>query len=251
MAHITVNLQTPNGLTYDDTLIPEKYTVEEIIDDVITQLNFPTLSRDNKPIKYSLLSVDTGTPLEEGLTLREEGVGGGSSIRLIASVEISIDPVSTTFEDALTTSGSIESALALRIFLCHSSGDKPAVTGLYRRLVADGFAPWLDEEDLLPGQDWDAEIRRAVQAANVVLVCLSEKSVNKAGYVQKEIKYALDISDQQPQDAIFLIPLKLEECNVPERLKRWQWVNLFDERGYERLLKALSLKANQVSLKLG
>ena len=29
----------------------------------------------------------------------------------------------------------------LRIFLCHSSGDKPAVRNLYQRLSSDGFDP--------------------------------------------------------------------------------------------------------------
>src|SRR5258706_14627645 len=42
----------------------------------------------------------------------------------------------------------------LNLFLCHSSRDKAAVRALYRRLKDDGFDPWLDEEKLLPGQDW-------------------------------------------------------------------------------------------------
>ena len=49
-----------------------------------------------------------------------------------------------------------------RIFLCHASHDKPAVLALYRRLKKDGFEPWLDEEDLIPGQDWETAIRKAV-----------------------------------------------------------------------------------------
>lgn len=133
---------------------------------------------------------------------------------------------------------------SLKVFLCHSSGDKPAVRSLYQRLQADGLQPWLDEEDLLPGQDWDREIRKAVRAADVVLVCLSKSSISKAGYVQKEIKHALDIADEQSEDTIFLIPVKLEECDVPDRLSRWHWVNLFEERGYARLIRGLQARAN-------
>ena len=59
------------------------------------------------------------------------------------------------------------------IFLCHSSADKPAVRELYRRLVADGFAPWLDEEDIPPGANWELAIRNAVRAADFIVVCLS------------------------------------------------------------------------------
>ncbi|HKV42688.1 MAG TPA: TIR domain-containing protein, partial [Blastocatellia bacterium] len=127
----------------------------------------------------------------------------------------------------------------LRVFLCHSSKDKPAVRELYGKLSASGFKPWLDEEDLLPGQEWANEIQKAVRASDVVLVCLSRDSITKQGYVQKEIKFALDVADQQPEGTIFVIPVKLEECEVPNRLSRWHWVNLHEDRGYDKLVKSL------------
>jgi hypothetical protein len=139
-------------------------------------------------------------------------------------------------------------ARRLRIFLCHASNDKPKVYRLYHRLRADGFDPWLDAEDLLPGQDWQQEIPKTVRTVDVVMICLSRASITKAGYVQKEIKYALDVADEQPDGAIFLIPLKLEECDVPERLRRWHWVNLYEERGYERLMQALQARATGLEL---
>ena len=136
----------------------------------------------------------------------------------------------------------------LKVFLCHASGDKPAVRDLYHRLRAAGFDPWLDEEKLLPGQDWQLEIPQAVRSSDAVVICLSRRAVTKAGYVQKEIRYALDVADEQPEGAIFLIPLRLQECEVPQRLRRWQWVDLFDERGHERLLGALRVRAKSVGL---
>ena len=41
-------------------------------------------------------------------------------------------------------------ARKLKVFLCHSSGDKVTVRDLYKRLQADGFEPWLDEERFAP-----------------------------------------------------------------------------------------------------
>jgi formylglycine-generating enzyme required for sulfatase activity len=140
-----------------------------------------------------------------------------------------------------------EIASPLRIFLCHSSGDKPAVRNLYQRLSSDGFKPWLDEEDLLPGQKWKVEIPKAVKTSDVVIVCLSHKAINKSGYVQKEIKFALDKAEEQPEGTISLIPLKLEECDVPERLQELHWVNLFEERGYERLMGSLSFCVKKIT----
>ena len=134
----------------------------------------------------------------------------------------------------------------LKVFLCHASGDKPPVRDLYKHLVAEGVDAWLDKEKLLPGQDWRLEIPRAVQEADVVVVCLSNKSVTKEGYVQKEIKFALDSAEEKPEGTIFLIPARLEDCVVPERLSRWQWVDLYEENGFIQLLRSLKLRADAV-----
>jgi hypothetical protein len=129
----------------------------------------------------------------------------------------------------------------LTAFLCHSSQDKEKVRDLYRRLTNDGVTCWFDEEDLIPGQDWDREIRQALGRCRYVLACLSSSSVTTAGYVQTELKRALDRADEQPEGSIYLVPVRLEPCDVPGRLQRLQRVDLFDERGYDKLVRALRL----------
>ncbi len=136
----------------------------------------------------------------------------------------------------------------LRVFLCHSWSDKLVVRNLYRRLKTDHVDAWLDEENLLPGQDWHLEIRKAVRSSQAIIICLSKASVTKIGFVNKEIKYALDVADQQPEGAIFIIPLKLEECVVPDRLRTWQWVNFFEPDGYKRLMNALQARAHELEI---
>ncbi len=138
----------------------------------------------------------------------------------------------------------------LHVFLCYASEDKAQVVQLYKRLSSDGLAPWLDSENILPGQNWDLEIRKAVGLSQVVLVCLSARSLSKEGYVNREIRHALDLADEKPEGSIFLIPARLEDCPVPDRLKQWQWVDLFQPDGYTRLLRALNLRAAQVNRKI-
>jgi hypothetical protein len=82
-----------------------------------------------------------------------------------------------------------------------------------------------------------------VRSSHVVIVCLSKASTTKAGYVQKEIKVALDVADEQPEGTIFIIPLRLEECAVPDRLKKWHWVDLFNPKGYQKLVATLKKRA--------
>jgi class 3 adenylate cyclase len=129
----------------------------------------------------------------------------------------------------------------ISVFLCHSSGDKPTVRSLYARLRSDGISPWLDEEDLRPGDNWRTAISKAVRDADIVLVCLSKASIAKTGFVQKEITFALDRADEQPEGQIYVIPVRLEPCAVPQRLSQWQWVDLFSDGGYDKLLASLNL----------
>src|SRR5215468_10455558 len=112
-----------------------------------------------------------------------------------------------------------------RIFLCHATEDKAQVREVYQQLKALGFAPWLDEVDILPGQDWDYEIKQALKASDFVIVFLSTRSVAKRGYVQREMKLAFDAWQEQPEGSIHTIPVKLDDCAVPRQFSRHQWAN--------------------------
>jgi tetratricopeptide (TPR) repeat protein len=133
----------------------------------------------------------------------------------------------------------------LHIFLCHASGDKVRVRELYHRLQADGYTVWLDEENLLPGQNWRTEIELAIEKTDIVLVCLTKEAINKNGFVQREKNYALEVAEEKPEGSIFIIPLKFEECEVPQRLRKFQWLDYFVDGSYDRLKKSLEFRANQ------
>lgn len=125
-----------------------------------------------------------------------------------------------------------------KVFLCHAKPDKDRVRHLYHELKEAGVDPWLDEQNILPGQDWEHEIRNAIRRSDFFLACLSRESVDRRGYFQKEIKLALDVLDELPENQVFLIPVRLEDCVVPDRLRARQWVDLFGwrMRGFSRLL---------------
>ena len=134
----------------------------------------------------------------------------------------------------------------LKVFLCHAHADRDPVRGLYTRLTKDGVDAWFDKAKLLPGQDWELEIRKAVREADVVVVCLS-KQFNQAGFRQKEVRLALDTAMEKPEGEIFIIPARLEECETLESLRRWHWVDLFGEGGYEKLILSLNLRAKKIN----
>ena len=139
-----------------------------------------------------------------------------------------------------------EAKRPLKIFLCHTSVDKPKVRELYRYLRRRGIQPWLDEENLIGGQDWQVEIPKALSTSDAIIVCLTKNAVDKEGYVQKEIKFALDKALEMPEGRIYLIPVRFEECEVPFSLSRYQWVDLFEQNGFPRLMKSLRTRASQL-----
>ncbi len=126
-----------------------------------------------------------------------------------------------------------------KVFLAHASEDKPEVRKIRTRLLTAGHEAWLDEADLLPGQDWNFEIRKALALTDCVVVCLSQHSVDKIGYVQKEIKRVLDIADEYPEGSIFVIPVRLENCEVPPRLRNWQYVDADKPGWFKQLLASI------------
>ena len=124
---------------------------------------------------------------------------------------------------------------------------------LYQRLKEESWIdPWLDEEKLLPGQDWDLEIEKAVEASDAVIVFLSNNSVSKEGYIQRELRFVLRIADFKPEGTVFVIPMRLEDCPMPRRLSMWQYADFFPENrkdwAFQRLLGSLKVRADKLEI---
>ncbi len=134
-----------------------------------------------------------------------------------------------------------------RVFLAYVTEDGERAERLYDRLTEAGFQPWMDRRKLLPGQNWPRSIEEAIETSDFFLACFSTRSVNKKGGFQAEIRYALDCARRMPLDDIFLIPVRLDECRVPARIRReWQYIDLFPkwERGFRRLVQVLQRRAD-------
>jgi TIR domain len=126
-----------------------------------------------------------------------------------------------------------------KVFLIHAHSDRESVHKLYHRLVRDGVIAWLDAEDLQPGQDWQLEIRRAILQSAVVIVCLSRGFSKQQGYRHEELKIALEKANLLSDDEIFIIPVRLEKCDMPDSLRHLHRVDLFEPDGYKKLIHAL------------
>ncbi len=127
----------------------------------------------------------------------------------------------------------------IRVFLAYAEEDRPMVRKLYQHLQKAGFEPWMDVEKLVPGQNWPRAIERTIDVTDFILVNFSHRSVTKRGHFQCELRHALDVADRVPLDDIFLVPVRLSECEVPTEISRTtQYIDLFPD--YEIGFKALT-----------
>jgi hypothetical protein len=125
------------------------------------------------------------------------------------------------------------------IFISYAREDESEVRWLYDELTNRGFRPWLDQKNIEPGEKWELAIETAMRRADFILVCVSQRSSRKRGFVRKEIRRAVEESEEMLDSDIFLIPVRLEDCELPSELTAFQRVDLFVEDGMTRLTKAI------------
>ncbi len=80
------------------------------------------------------------------------------------------------------------------------------------------------------------------------MVFLSKRSVGKRGYVQREFRRVLEHTEEIPLGQIHIIPVRLDDCEVPREFTRYQWANLEEAGEFERIVEALYLGIEQRGL---
>jgi hypothetical protein len=110
------------------------------------------------------------------------------------------------------------------IFLSYARADKEWVDRLAGVLTTQGLSLWFDE-DLVPGDYFDAEIEAALQKASKVLVVWSNHSVGSR-WVKAEAGEGLDRG--------ILVPILKEAIRIPLEFRRVQAANLSDWTGDEK-----------------
>ncbi len=119
---------------------------------------------------------------------------------------------------------------AQRIFIAYVQEDAVLARKLYADLSARGFSPWMDKKKLLPGQNWPRAIEAAIETSDFFVPCFSCNSVSKRGVFHSELRYALECAARMPVNKIFVIPVRLDHCPVPQPiLEQLHYVDLFPE----------------------
>ncbi len=128
-----------------------------------------------------------------------------------------------------------------KIFINYSRIDQEAAEKIYKLLDEAGHSPWMDVHSIQGGEIWLNAIDKAISECELFIAVLSQNSVNRRGVLQKELKTALDKWDEMLPDDIYLIPIRLDECPIPDRLKNFQVLDWEDGKHKDKLLQAIQV----------
>ncbi|UCI23997.1 TIR domain-containing protein [Mesorhizobium sp. B2-8-5] len=134
-----------------------------------------------------------------------------------------------------------------QIFVSYAKPDHSAALEIYEWLETQGLNPWMDSEKLKPGQNWDFELQKALERSTFIIAIISRNSVDRRGYVQREIAAALDRKKERLEDDIFIIPIVIDDLEgIPERFKSIQVVRTSDPRFKKLLLESITLQIERL-----
>lgn len=128
-------------------------------------------------------------------------------------------------------------------FVSYSHSDKAKVQELLTRLERAGVGYWIDKNRLPPGAHFDLEISAKIRNCRYFLACLSSASATRDGYVHKELDLAVDAAKRKPQGTVYIVPVRLDDCELPPSLRHLTRADLFgnaQEHHYQRLVELLS-----------
>ena len=141
-----------------------------------------------------------------------------------------------------------------KIFISYGHEDYQAAKRLFDDLRRAELEPWLDQEHLLGGQPWEVTIRRAIRESRFFIALLSTRSVTRKGFLHAELREATKILEDYPDSNIYIIPVRLDDCAIPqEKLWELQYVDMFPrwDDGVKRILKAVGISHQPLTAFVG
>jgi DNA-binding response OmpR family regulator len=127
------------------------------------------------------------------------------------------------------------------LFLSYAHADVQQAEKIYQVLSRQGYKPWMDVHDIAGGEDWLHAINAAIDKSELFVPILSNNSVNRRGMIIKEMQRALDKWRGMLPDDIYVIPIRLDDCPIPELIQHIQVLDWEVGKGKSKLFQAIDV----------
>jgi tetratricopeptide (TPR) repeat protein len=124
------------------------------------------------------------------------------------------------------------------VFLSHNSQDKPVVREIVKRLRERGLRPWLDEEELKPGRDWQEELEQVVKSIPAAAVLVGKDGIGP--WEGREMRaLLLEFVRRNVPVIPVLLPGAAKKPDLPLFLQTMTWIDFrsgVSSHGIDRLV---------------
>jgi hypothetical protein len=110
------------------------------------------------------------------------------------------------------------------VFISYAHGDKDVAQALARKLNDREIPTWLDIEKIREGENWDGNLREAINTSRLCVVLVSDKTTPLAARLSKEWATIQDSTWRRSD--LSVCPILLDDVAVPSFLRRWQGLRL-------------------------
>src|SRR5215469_942453 len=128
-----------------------------------------------------------------------------------------------------------------QVFISYNASDATYAQRLYFDLRAAGQNPWIEKENLLPGQSKKSDVEKAIRKSDYFISLFSRNAIKGPGPFQSELRTALNLREVLPESRLFFIPARLDDAEIPyEALKDINYIDMFPswEDGLRKILQA-------------
>lgn len=130
------------------------------------------------------------------------------------------------------------------VFMSHSSCDKSMVATVALDLKERGISSWIDKFDILPGESIASKTEEGLEKCDLVLLFLSKAAI-ESNWIKTELESTL--WDEINSAEVKIIPIKLEECEIPKLLRPRKYVDFSKDysEGLNELVAAIKGHMNR------
>jgi len=136
------------------------------------------------------------------------------------------------------------------IVLSYAPDDMMRVERFYRAFHEAGLKPWMDNLDRPPGALWERALSAAIRSCDLLIIFLSERSVDKHGLLRKELIQALSNWVEKEADDVYVVLARLEACKIPDQLENFQKFEALDDLKTPQLVTLLRVLHGKATGKL-
>lgn len=115
------------------------------------------------------------------------------------------------------------------VFVSYAKEDASQAVQIRDYLISCGFKVWMDKFNLRIGDNWEQKIRTELANSDFIVLCLSKASTAKRGFVQVETREAIRLSQYMPSQMPFILPVKIDNCSVPDELSGIHYLDLVQQ----------------------